>query len=302
MMVFMGYFGSGSCWNRKASRAGRQTGRDRMYTRFIGRRLSRCLLAGTAAAAAFATPQAASASIIFDSVIRETGTGFGAEPRLLTVQERGPRKNGTESACVGVSGGQTSVGASNCISDGQVFQGNGVSNAGGDEVNPMREGNKYDTPTIGELGWNGAEDIGLIFNATEPGGNAVSIDDVTLKFFLGDALLAAIDGNMSFDPTEAGNGVAGFLLAVDEEQQAYLNSTVFGLGNFGDVRIALETTISGAAGGPESFWAANLNRTPSSTGSTGSTGGTPVPAPAGIGLFALGALGLIARRRRARAA
>jgi hypothetical protein len=284
------------------SRIGIQTGRDRMYNRFSGSRLSHCLLAGAVAAGALAMPQAASASIIFDSVLYDTGTGFGNEPRLLTTQERGPRADGTESACVGVSGGQTSVGANNCISDGSVFKGNGVTNVGGDEVNPMREGNKYDTPTIGELGWNGAEDIGLIFNATEPSGNAVRIDDVTLKFFLGDALIAAIDGNMTFDPTEAGNGVAGFLLAVDEEQQAFLNSTVFGLGNFAAVRIALETTISGIAGGPESFWAANLNRTPSSTGSTGSTGGTPVPAPAGIGLFALGALGLVARRRRAKAA
>ena len=269
-----------------------------MTSRFTGARL-RWLLAGTATVAAFAAPQAASASIIFDSVIYETGTGFGAVPRLLTTQERGPGADGTESACVGVSGGgNTSVGSQNCINDSQVFLGNGVTNEGGDEVNPMREGNKYDTPTIGELGFSGAEDIGLIFNATEPSGNAVVIDDVTLKFYLDGQLLAAIDGNMSFDPTEAGNGVAGFLLSVDEEQQAYLNSTVFGLGNFGDVRLALETTISGIAGGPESFYAANLNRTPSSTGSTGSTGGTPVPAPAALGLFALGALGVAAGRRR----
>jgi hypothetical protein len=264
--------------------------------------LRRRLLAGAIAAAAFAAPQAASASIIFDSVIYDTGTGFGNEPRLLTTQERGPRADGTESACVGVSGGQTTVGSGSCINDSQVFKGNTVTNEGGDEVNPMREGNKYDTPTIGELGFNGAEDIGLIFNATEPSGNAVSIDDVTLKFFLGDTLIAAIDGNMTFDPTEAGNGVAGFLLAVDEEQQAFLNSTVFGLGNFRDVRIALETTISGVAGGPESFYAVNLNRTPTSTGSTGSTGGTPVPAPAGLGLFALAAMGLFAGRRRKAAA
>jgi hypothetical protein len=261
--------------------------------------LRRRLLAGAIAAAAFAAPQAASASIIYDSTLYQTGTGFGAVPRLLTVQERGPQEDGTESACVGVSGGQTSVGSGNCISDGQVFKGNGVTNLGGDEVNPMREGNKYDTPTIGELGFNGAEDIGLIFNATDPAGNAISIDDVTLKYFLGDQLIAAIDGNMTFDMTEAGNGVAGFLLAVDEEQQAYLNSTVFGLGNYADVRIALETTISSAAGGPESFYAVNLNRTPSSTGSTG---GTQVPAPAGLGLFALGAMGLVARRRRRLAA
>jgi hypothetical protein len=36
-----------------------------------------------------------------------------------------------------------------------------------------------------------------------------------------------------------------------------------------------------------------------SSGTPGSTGGTPVPAPAGIGLFAAAALGLIAKRRRA---
>jgi hypothetical protein len=260
--------------------------------------LRRRLMAGALAAAAFAAPQMASANIIYEQPIYQTGTGFGNEPRLLTVQERGPQKNGTESACVGVSGGQTSVGSSNCISDSSVYKGNGVSNKGGDEVNPAREGNKYDTPTIGELGFNGAEDIGLIFNATDPAGNAITIDDVTLKFFLGDALIAAIDGSMTFDATEAGNGVAGFLLSVDEDQQAYLNATVFGLGNYEDVRIALETTISGAAGGPESFWATNLNRNPSSTGSTGSTGGTPVPAPAGLALFALGAGALVARRRR----
>ena len=272
-----------------------------MFGRFNDIALRRFVTVGAFAAAALAAPTGASASIIYEQPIYQTGTGFGNEPRLLTTQERGPQKNGTESACVGVSGGQTSVGSQNCISDSRVFQGNGVTNEGGDEVNPMREGNKFDTPTIGELGFNGAEDIGLIFNATDPAGNSISIDDVTLKFFLGDQLIAAIDGSMTFDMTEAGNGVAGFLLSVDEEQQAFLNSTVFGLGNFQDVRIALETTISGAAGGPESFFATNLNRTPTggSTGSTGgSTGGTPVPAPAGLGLFALGALGLLARRRR----
>jgi MYXO-CTERM domain-containing protein len=268
-----------------------------MFTRFEGIRFRRCLILGTAAAAALAVPQIASANIIYESRVDETGTGFGSDPRLLTTQERGPGQDSTESACVGVSGGQTVVGSSQCISDSRVFKGNGITNQGGDEVNPMRDGNKYDTPTIGELGWNGAEDIGLIFNATEPGGNSVTIDDVTLKFFLDGQLIAAIDGSMTFDSTEAGNGVAGFLLSVDEEQQAFLNSTVFGLGNFRDVRIALESTLSGADGGPESFWAVNLNRTPTtSTGST-STGGTQVPAPAGFGIFALGALGLAARRR-----
>lgn len=255
------------------------------------------ILAAALATAAFAAP--ANASIIFDSVIYDTGTGFGAEPRLLTTQERGPRKNGTESACVGVSGGSTAVGSGQCISDSQVFQGNGVTNQGGDEVNPAREGNKYNTPTIGEVGWDGAEDIGLIFNATEPSGDGLTIDDVTLKFFLDGLLLAAIDGSMTFDATMAGNGVAGFLLVVDEEQQAFLAGSVFGIDDFARIQLALETTISGVQGGPESFWAANLDRAGGS--STGSTGGTPVPAPAAFALFALGA-GILLGRRRPRTA
>ena len=269
-----------------------------MTSRLMGLKL-RTIALSALAVAALAAPEIASASIIYEGPIYDTGTGFGNEPRLLTVQETGPRKNGTESACVGVSGaGGTTVGTGSCLgSEAQVFNGNGVINQGGDEVNPMREGNKYNTPTIDAAGWNGAEDIGLIFNATEPGGDSITIDDITLKFFLEGALLAAIDGNMTFNFTEAGNGVAGFLLAVDEEQQAFLNSTVFGLGNYADVRFALETTISGVQGGPESFWAVNLDRTPSSSGGS-TSGGTPVPAPAALGLFALGTLGLLARRRR----
>lgn len=270
-----------------------------MTSRFRAGTAAAKLAAAALASAAFAAP--ANASIIFDSVIYDTGTGFGAEPRLLTTQERGPRKDGTESACVGVSGGATAVGSGQCISDSQIFQGNGLSNQGGDEVNPGREGNKYNTPTIGEVGWDGAEDIGLIFNATEPGGNDLSIDDVTLKFFLDGLLLAAIDGSMTFDATMAGNGVAGFLLVVDEEQQQFLNGSVFGLDDFARIQLALETTISGVHGGPESFWAANLGRDGGSTStSTGSTGGTPVSAPAAFALFALG-LGVLLGRRPRRA-
>jgi hypothetical protein len=257
-------------------------------------KIRRRLLIASVAAAAFGAPQLASASIIYESPYSQTGTGFGNEPRLLTLQETGPRRDGTESACAGVgAGGATTVGSGSCIGDSQVFRGNGVTNTGGDEVNPMRDGNKYNTPTIGDAGLQSAADIGLVFNATDPAGDAITIDDVTLKFYLDGQLLAAIDGNMMLDPTVSGNGRADYLLTVDAEQQAFLNERVFSLPNFGDVQLALESTISGAAGGPESFWLVNLGRT---TG--GSTGGTPVPAPAGLALFALGAAGLIARRRR----
>ena len=247
------------------------------------------LAAAAAATACFALPQAASASIIYDSSILITGEGFGNDPRLLTEQETG-NGDDIESACVSAgAGGSIGFGSGSCIGDSRVFQGNGFTNTAGDEVNPQADNQKYGIPTLGEMGFQDASDIGLLFNATEPSGDGVNIEDVTLKFYGDDgSLLAAIDGSHEFDDTNPGNGVAGFTFVVDQAQQDYLNSTIFGLPDFSDIRIALESTISDAQGGPESWLAVNLGRS--------STGGTPVPAPAGLGLFALAAAGLIAGR------
>lgn len=254
------------------------------------------LSAAAAAIALFAAPQVASASIIYEGTVDLTGQGFGNNPRLLTEQERG-NGDDVESACVSAgAGGSIGFGSGSCIGDGQVYRGNGFSNTGGDEVNPMGDNHKYGIPTLDEMGFKDASDIGLLFNATEPGGDGLKIEDVTLKFYGSDgSLITAIDGQHEFDSTafETGNGKAGSLFSIDAEQQAHLNSTVFGLPDFSDIRIALESTISGAQGGPESWLAVNLGRS--------STGGTPVPAPAGFGLFALAAAGLMSRRR-ARAA
>ncbi len=265
----------------------------------FGVRNSKKLLAAAATGAAlFAAPQAAQASLIFDSSIDVTAQGFGNNPRLLTLQERG-QGDDVQSGCVAAgAGGSISIGSGSCISDGRVFMGNGVTNVGGDEVNPMADNQKFGIPTLGELGFQDASDIGLLFNAIEPGGaakNDVNVNDVTLKFYDSSGkLLAAIDGSQNFPTTETGNGRAGNVFVVDAEQQAFLNSTIF-TGNFSDIRIALESTISAAQAGPESFSAINLRR---STPPGGSTGGTPVPAPAGFGLFALAALGLMGSRRK----
>jgi hypothetical protein len=161
----------------------------------------------------------------------------------------------------------------------------------------MTDNQKFGIPTLGELGFQDASDIGLLFNAIEPGGaakNDINVNDVTLKFLNSDgSVLAAIDGQQYFATTESGNGRAGAVFVVDAEQQLFLNATVFSLSDFSNIRIALESTISAAQAGPESFSAVNLRRSGGS-----STGGTPVPAPAGLGLFALAAIGLFGARRK----
>lgn len=230
-----------------------------------------------------ATP--ANAALIFDSSILVSAQGFGNNPRLLTVQG-----NGTESGCIGVGAGGTLLGGSGtCIADALVHDGNGLSNTGGSEVNPLSDNQKFGIPTIAQLGWKKASDIGLVFNATEPGGNSINVQDVTLKFYNGTTLLGAIDGSQSFANSNPGNGVAGFAFKVDAAEQTFLNNLVFAQQGYGNYRIALESTLSDAAGGPESWLAVNLGNA------------VPEPSTWGMMILGVGMVGGVMRRRQTQA-
>jgi hypothetical protein len=257
----------------------------------MNRRTLSSLAAGAVAAAAFALPQVASASLIYDSSIRLTAQGFGNAPRDLTLQATGQQT--TESGAVGVSGtGGITFGTP--IPDASVFQGNGVTNASGTAAMPapLADDNKYGIPTTGSLGITSANQIGVLFNATEPGGDSVNVTDLTLKFYNATGtLLGAIDGQQNFASTEPGNGVAGFVFVVDAEQQSYVNGLLASGG--ANTRMALEASIADFAGGPESFLLFNRNN----AGPVGPAGGE-VPEPGTVAMLGLGLLGLAAARRR----
>lgn len=224
----------------------------------------------------------ASAGLVYDSAILTPAQGFGTAPRALSLQGSGT----SESGGVGVApGGGIVVGST--IGDALVFQGNGISNQTGtaDLVNPLSDNQKYGIPSAGSLGITSANQIGVLFNATEPSGNSANVTDVTLKFYTGaGALLGAIDGGFNFLSSNPGNGVAGFTFVVDAAQQSQVNAWLLA-GGAGTI-FALEATVADVAGGPETFLIYNISAPPPIN----------VPLPGTITLLGLGLAAVLRRK------
>jgi hypothetical protein len=224
--------------------------------------------------------------------------GFGHVPRDLTIQFTGNGNNNPtnfESGCVGVGGGGAIiVGTAGCQSGDATFSPNGVIPVGGDEPNPHGDNQKYGIPTLGSLGITSASNIGILFNATEPGGNSINVIDITLGIYdSSGTLLASIDGEQNFASTDPGNGVAGFVFKVDAAQQALLDAAIFTPGGYSGYFLALQSSLTDAEGGPDTYRIVNL-------GSSECTGDcTTVPEPATILLLGVAALGFGWLRRRA---
>lgn len=229
------------------------------------------ILLASAVALTFATTPT-SASIILngatpaDALVDLSGQGFGAFPRMLTLQTAG-----TESGSV------TPV---------DVVHGDAI--AGQD---------KSSTPTLGQLGWNSGSAVDIVFNADQTGQTGITLNTLVLTVFNGTtaigsfSLAAPVTFTQADLALEKGNGNGVFSFVLDAGQQAQFNTLVAQSGStgfFAGLNSSLGNPLS-SNDGPDTFY-----------GVIG-PGGVPVPGPAlgaGVPGVIAGCLGLLAMGRR----
>ncbi|MGB6822253.1 MAG: PEP-CTERM sorting domain-containing protein [Candidatus Acidiferrales bacterium] len=233
---------------------------------------------GLSALLMLGTPSTTFANLVEVGSVNLKGTGFGNVNTILTVQALGQGMGGTESGCLGIdSAGKQMIGSSIC-------QGN---NPGGDEKPPNKSPHNQ-TYVISD-----ASTLAIVFNTDQPGGRAITLDNLVVVLYNANGKVGFTSGNfaspISFASTsfETGIGKSGWEFMLDSTQAAQAQVAI----NAGFDILGLSSTISGASGGPETFFV--------------TTGDTPAPAPEPATLLLLGS-GLVLTgtviRRKGRAA
>lgn len=211
------------------------------------------------------SPSTTFANVVEVGPVSLKGTGFGNVNTILTVQALGQGMGGTESGCVGIdSAGKQMIGSSIC-------EGN---NFGGNEKPP----NKF--PHNQTFVISDASTLAIVFNTDQPGGSAITLDNLVFVLYNANGQVGFTSGNfaspISFASTsfETGIGKSGWEFMLDSTQAAQAQLAI----DAGFNILGLSSTISGASGGPETFFL--------------TTGDTPTPAPEPASLLLLGS-GLI---------
>lgn len=225
----------------------------------------RFLKFGTAALLLSSAASIAKADLVPTGPISISGTGFGDVNTILTFQGTGQGMGSDESGCVGVS----SAGVLNTTGS-SVCQGG---NLGGNEKAPAG------FPHNQTFQVSNASEIGIVFNADQPGGGPITLSNLTLSLFNSSGTVGFTSGSFSpimFTSTQTGIGKSGFLFTLSPAQAAAAQIAINGGFDF----LGLSATAGPAEGGPETFFLATTSDTPG------------VPEPGTLSILSVGLLGL----------
>lgn len=228
--------------------------------------MKKLILKSIASAVVMLAASSSHASLVQISPENFGGTGLGSVNTILTIQNT-PSETGT------VSVGMTSGGA-------DVITGDAKTGA-----------SQTQTRSISDLGLTSAADLRVVFNATEPAGNSISLDNLVLSIYSSTGAVLFNSGAFTpvlFSDTFTGTGNSGFVFALDATQAAAAQSAGFGSTTN---RIGLLATATLSAGGNETFFVANK----------GTPVGLPpaaIPEPTTLALLGLGLLGFAVSRRK----
>jgi len=222
----------------------------------------------------------AHASLIPLGQVVLSGAGLGTVNTVLTFSS--PGSTSTESGCVGAgSGGAAVTGSSKCPA--APFTGG----------NEQAINNVYSTTGLGLTDFNNLQ---LIFNASEPGGDSISVDNLALTAWssTGTLLQTHVLASPYFIGDSAtGVGNAGFGFQLDSTEAGQLNSLLTGGAT---IYLGAAANASSATGGQETV---SLRVNTAAGGGGG--GGAVVPEPGtlltlGSGLLLFG--GRFLRKRQ----
>ena len=222
---------------------------------------------GLAVAAAFGAITSANASLVQVGPETFQGVGLGAVNTILTIQSPGATPSETGSVGLNASGVQVTSG------DTQAQT----------KVQPLSV-----------LGVTSAANLRIVFNASEPGADSITLNSLALNIFSPTGALLFSSGGLTgapinFASTNPGVGNAGFVFALDAAQAAAAQAAAFGVG-FGTNVVGLSASASNATGGLETFFVANNPGAPPTS--------VPEPESYAMILAGLSLLGFIAGRRK----
>jgi hypothetical protein len=218
------------------------------------------LAAATTAALLFGA-SAAQAQLVLVTPEDFGGTGLGAVNTVLTIAS--PGSSTFEAGAVGIDG------------SGAQFM------TGDTQAQTMAR-------TLGSLGVTSAADLRVVFNASEPAGGSIALDNLVLNIYSasGEVLFtSAAFSPVSFMETNTGTGNSGFVFGLTATDIASAQSLAVGTGFAGNY-VGLSAAASDATGGLETFYVAN----------SGTVAAVPEPGTYAMLLAGLGVMGFVARR------